>query len=173
VTPADSSAFIGTNPYLAPGMLLACGLLALLLAALRRRLRWRGGPLALVFLLVLGTGAVVGASAMHAHRAQRFWHAHWDAARGELVLDRLPPLEDVRIPGVEVAQVLEYAAPSHTWHGRRARIEFAVETSDGRDFWSAPAYTKGEADLTRQTLQEASDEPLQRFLVGAAHRVIR
>lgn len=166
---------IGRDPFLTPAILLLCGLVAWLLASRRGRLATGRGGRRLRFVHVaIGLAAVAGAAGMTAHRAGLFWGAAWDAEREVLLLDRLGPLAPVEIPAGEVRDVLEIAAPEHTWTGEReAIVRFEVRTTSGAIYRSAPTGRRRVVDAARATLTRATGGRLQRFLVHGAHRRLR
>jgi hypothetical protein len=161
------TALSDTDPYLAPLMLAIAGLLACLLAARR----WRMPPDAARRLMVGGCLALavlafaVG-GALLARDAQLFWGARWESDGRTLVLERLGPLPNIRIPRNEVAAITEFSAPEHTLHGRELGVQFIVRTKAGAAHWSAPVHQRRRTDRVREVLIAATNRRLERFWVG-------
>ena len=159
----SASVIIGTDPWVAPALLLAAGLLVLLLASLRHRHVEGAGRRLLVLHALAALLALVSSGVVAAERASLFWGARWDASSENLTLERPLPLGDVEVRGADIADVLESTLRSHTWHGSRAAVRFEVLMEDGRVFHSAPHFTRADAARTRSLLVTASSGRHHRF----------
>lgn len=163
----DATLFSG-DPLLVPSLLALVGLSALLAASLRRRwLGVRGRRAAIAAYTVLAAVAFVVAAGSIANRARLFWGVSWEQDEGVLVLDRLAPLPDLRIPRADVSAVTEVTLPEIGIAGERPSAQFVVRTRAGVDYWSAPVYRRSEAERARRQLAEAPGR-LERFLIGSA-----
>jgi len=164
-----SRVLIGSDPWLTPAVLLLCGLTAsLVLGREHRRSRgWRRAVVVATYGLVVSF-AFAAAGTMVAHRLTLFWGAHYEDDGRTLVLERLVPLPDVRLPVDEVAAITEFAVPEHSLRGPRRSVRFRVQARDGRAWWSAPIYLRSRADRARRVLIAATDNRLERFLMGTA-----
>lgn len=161
------AALVDRDPLFMPGVFLVCGLLASLAASLRGRAVWpKGRRLAVAGYLSLAlVGFLAGGIAL-GYRAQLFWGARWDGSARELVLERIGPLDDIRIPMRNVEAVTEMLASEHGITGPRRSVQFVVHTRSGRTFWSAPLYHRAHADAARETLIAATNRKLERFMIG-------
>lgn len=157
---------IGGSPYGLPGALLAGGLMLMLFASIRLRLRSKRA-LARIH-AVVACLAIASAMAMGAYRAQLFWSATFDTETGALVLQRPVPMGEVTIPAHAIERITEVMGPARTWRGTEVRVAFQVHTRDGRSYWSAPTTFAREATRTRATLQTASKGRVERFRIGGA-----
>ncbi len=163
---------VNTNPYVYPGVLLLVGLLALLMVKVRTRIapaRWPRLVVGAYGLLVVAALAA-GAGVLVAH-GQLFWGVHWDAASHELVLERMLPLSEVRIPRADLASVTEFAAPERTVLGPRMALQFIVQTKSGASYWSAPVYRNAAATNTRSTMIAAGPR-IDHLTVGGRGAVL-
>ncbi len=159
----------GSDPWLTPAILLLCGLVAsLVLAREHRRNRgWKRAVLVAAYGLVVSF-AFAAAGTMAVHRVNLFWGAHYEDGGRVLVLERLAPLPDVRLPVAEVEAITEFAVPEVSLRGPRRSVRFRVLARDGRAWWSAPIYLRSRADRARLLLIAATHNRLERFLMGTA-----
>ncbi len=157
----------GSDPWLTPAVLLLCGLVAsLVLSREHRRTRGWQRAVAVAFYGLVVAFAFAAAGTMAVHRVSLFWGAHYEDGGQVLVLERLAPLPDVRIPVEDVRAITEFAVPEYSLRGPRRSVRFRVLARDGRTWWSAPIYERSQADRARLLLIAATDNRLERFLMG-------
>jgi len=154
------------DPLLVPALLLLTGLLGLLLASIRgrtatRRRRWLRAGYSL-----LAAVAILASLGMATYRAQLFWAITWNGGSETLVLDRVSPLGEIRVPRSEVTAITEFSTPERSLSGPRRAVRFVVRTRSGENYWSAPLYSQVAIDATRLALINATRGRLERFLVG-------
>lgn len=164
----EATLFSG-DPLLFPAILLVLGLAAALAASMRRRVfEVRGRRYAIAAYVALAGIASLAAGGTLAQRAQLFWGLHVESGARVLVLDRLPPLTDIRIARADVTSVTEVTVPERSLAGPRPAAQFVVRTRSGAHYWSAPVYRSNDADRARALLASVSGGRLERFLVGSA-----
>lgn len=161
-----------TNPYVAPALLAVSGLAASWLALRRRR---QVAPavrrtLAWACFVLAGLAFLLG-GALLARDAQLFWGAHWEDGRQVLVLERLGPLPNIRLPRGELQAVTEVGAPEHILFGRQSSVQFAVHTRAGRSYWSSPIHRRALVERARAMLMIGPDRPVERFRIGGPQRL--
>ncbi|MBP7145904.1 MAG: hypothetical protein KBD01_00055 [Acidobacteria bacterium] len=159
-------AAIGPEPYLLPEVLALCGLLAALMAAARRRLDGRGSQVLRRAHVGLAALAFCAAGITFLQNATLFWNASWRDEGRVLLLERMAPLQPVRLARHDIASITEFATTERGWSGRRGAVRFLVTTRDHREFWSGPIYHRNEARFARETLIAATGRRLARFTIG-------
>ncbi len=157
---------IQNDPYLAPAILLAAGLLILLLASVRGRTAHRWRRVLRASYATAAAATMLMGSGMALHRAQLFWGIHWDENQATLTLRRPLPLGQIELPGTQVKSVTEFSNTEHSLRGPLRVTRFEVRTKSGERYWSAPLYHREEAAQARNALLWSTKGRLQRMQVG-------